>query len=198
MTYKKQPKSLRSEVLTLLDTWQPTTVADLIALLAEKRGISASETEISRTLKELRAEGRLELELPQQRHRSFSSFLSSLSNASDFWGIVFSLLILDTIVSIPSNDWLSPVRWILGALAIFLFPGYSIQMGLFPGKQDLLVWKRIVLAVGLSIAIVGFYAVILDATTQGIVLGSVLIVFSAHNLIFAWIGLVRRFEAETR
>ncbi len=194
MANKNEQKSLRTEVLSLLDKWQPSTVADLITLLVEKRGISASEAEISQILKELRAEGRLELDLPPRTHVSFPIFLNGLSTAGDFWGMVVGVVVLNAIVAVPYGEWLSPLRWVLGTLAIVVFPGYSIQMGLFPAKEDLLLWKRIVLAVALSIAVAGFYAVILDATIQGIVLGSVLIVFSAHTLIFAWIGLLRRFE----
>ncbi len=198
MAKQNERKSLRSEVLSLLDKWQPSTVADLMTMLAERRGISVSEAEISQTLKALRAEGRLELELPPKHHLSFTVFLKSPSTAGDFWSMVIGIVVLNAIVSLPQDDWLSPLRWVLGTLAILLFPGYSIQMGLFPGKDDLLLWKRIVLAVALSIAAAGFYAVILDATTQGIVLGSILIVFSVHTLIFAWTGLLRRFEVERK
>lgn len=198
MANKNEIKSLRGEVLSLLDRWQPSTVADLMALLVEKRGISASKAEIANVLQELKVEGKLELERPIQHPPSFLFFLRSRTSAGDFWSMVVSIAVLNAIVTFPIADWLAPLRWGMGTIVILLFPGYSIQMGLFPGKEDLLFWKRIVLAVALSIAVAGFYAVILDATTQGIVLGSILTVFSAHTLILSWIGLLRRFEVERK
>ena len=169
-----------------------------MALLVDKRGISASEAEIALLLEELKAEGKLELELPVQHHLSFLIFLSSRRTAGDFWSMIVGVVVLNVIVAFPVVDWLAPLRWGLGTLTVLLFPGYSMQMGLFPGKEDLLLWKRILLAIALSIADIGFYATILDATTQGIVLGSVLIVLSFHTLIFSWIGLLRRFETERK
>jgi uncharacterized protein DUF1616 len=187
---------LRREIIDLLDKWHPVTVGDLVSMLREKRGLEAAEITVAGVLDDLKREGRLTLERPPRKQTAFSAFLKDSNTAGDFWAIVASILILDTIISQPGLTPLNPIRFILGIPAILLLPGYSIQMGLFPKSEDMLLWKRIILAVGLSIAATGFYAIILDATTQGIVLGSIIILFSAHSLFFAWIGLLRRFEAQ--
>lgn len=190
----KSSKSLKGEVLDLLDRWHPETVADLITMLQEKRGIKASKTALAEVLQELRREEDLELEDPNLHDTWLIGFLRNWELTRDYWVIIASLVILNLIIQLPSLTFLSPVRWGLGTLAVLLFPGYSIQMCLFPSKKQLPLWRRILLALGLSIAAVGFYAVILDATAQGIVLGSLLIIFTFHTLLLASIGLLRRYE----
>lgn len=196
MPAQKEDKSLKREVVDLLSKWQPTNVVDLMTMLHEKRGINATDVELADVLKELKDERILNLEPVTHSQKKLSSFLLVPELTGDFWGIVASLAILNAIISSPASTLFVPVRLTLGTLSILLFPGYTLQMTLFPRTKDLLLWKRIVLALGLSIAVTGFYAVVLDATPQGIVLGSILLVFSVHTLIFACIGLLRRFEAQ--
>ena len=191
-----EARRLRREVIDLIDRWHPATVNDLITMLRDKRGLEAPENAVEGVLEELRKDGKLTLELPSHKQKKFFAFIKDPNTAGDFWTIVASILLLDIIISQQGITPPFPIRYVLGVLAILLLPGYSIQMGLFPNSADLLFWKRIILAVGLSIAVAGFYAILLDATTQGIVLTNIIVLFSAHCLFFAWIGLLRRFEAQ--
>lgn len=196
MPDQKEAKSLKKEIVDLLYQWHPANVIDLMTMLREKRGINPTDIELADVLKELKDERILNLEPVTRSREKLSSFLLVPELTSDFWGIIGGIAILNAVISFPASTLLVPFRWGLGTVTILLFPGYALQMALFPRSEDLLLWKRIVLGIGLSIAVTGFYAVVLDATPQGIVLGSVLLVFSVHTLIFACIGLLRRFAAQ--
>ncbi len=187
----KQSTSIRNDVLDALKRWKPQTVSELAAILHEKRGIEARVDELSPLLAELQQEGFVELETLQLQQDALH-FIRNLRINGDFWAIVLGTLILGLLILF--QGWHTTLLQIaLGTLVSVLFPGYAVQMVLFPGSADLQLWQRIILSVGLSLMLVGFYAVILDATPSGIVLSQVFVTLSLHTLLFATFGVSRRY-----
>ena len=105
--------------------------------------------------------------------------------------ILINLLVLILVVVVlcfPSNV----MRVILGTPFLLFFPGYVLTTALYPGKESVDNLKRITLSFGLSIAAVPIIALILNYTTWGITLESVLGSNSIFIVIMSVITLVRR------
>jgi uncharacterized membrane protein len=79
-------------------------------------------------------------------------------------GLSFPLII--TIYVIP----ISALRIILGAPYVLFFPGYTLVVALFPGRDDLDVIERLGLSLGLSIAVLPLMGLLLNYTPLGITL----------------------------
>ncbi len=147
-------------------------------------------------LLELKSEGKLLLETSTPSKITAFDYIINTNLNLDFWSIITSLALLTISILQPQLTPLAPLRWILGIPIVLILPGYTIQMSIFPRKRDIAQWQRVVLSLGLSLAVIGFYSTILDVTPQGIVLGSIFPLLSLHALIFTAIGMVRRFFAQ--
>ena len=102
-------------------------------------------------------------------------------------------LVLVLVILTSSLSWL---RIILGFPFVTFFPGYVFILILFPRKEDLNTMTRLILSLGLSIAIVIFIGLILNFTPPGITLYSLL--FSIAFFTFFASGLAWYIRQRTR
>ena len=93
----------------------------------------------------------------------------------------------------------SVLRIILGLPLVLLFPGYALAAALIPKRNALKGIERIVLSLGLSIAVVVIIGLILGYTPWGISLYPIVIALSIFILatsIVAWCRRRRLAEAD--
>ena len=106
--------------------------------------------------------------------------------------ILLTLLFI-IFISVPSLNE-SPVRIFLGLSLVLFLPGYSLTAMLFPESDDLDLIERVVLSLGLSIAIVPLLGLVLNYTKFGIRLVPILIVLSTITISFSIVSLYRRMK----
>lgn len=78
------------------------------------------------------------------------------------------LTALTAVLVITFPDWRSPMRTFLGFTVVLLFPGYVLQVLLFPKKGDVDGVERLALTLGLSIVLIPFVGLMLNYTPWGI------------------------------
>lgn len=88
----------------------------------------------------------------------------------------------------------TPIRLALSLPLVLLLPGYAFVSALFPERADdgFSLLERLVLSVGLSLAVVSIAAYVANFTPYGIRLAPVAIAVVGWTVVFAVIGLVRR------
>lgn len=108
---------------------------------------------------------------------------------------ILTLLLIPIIVFVPNNI----LRVILGLPVVLFFPGYTLLAALFPRKSSLENIQRLALSLGLSIAVVPLIGLILNYTSWGITLNSILYSLSAFvavTSVIAWFKLRRLPDGE--
>jgi uncharacterized membrane protein len=116
--------------------------------------------------------------------------------SSDFLYLYLLLLIWAGSTAFSGNDptgLLASLRLISGIVFVLLVPGYAIQAAIFPGKDDLDTWTRLVFSFGFSIVLIPIVALILNASPLGIhfssMVGGIVIVFFAATIV---VMIIRR------
>lgn len=105
------------------------------------------------------------------------------------------LALIAVIIFIPSNI----VRIILGLPFVLFFPGYSLTLALFPHRERTSAIERLALSFGMSIVIVPLIGLLLNYTSWGIRLESILFSVAFFTLamsIIGWVRLKRLEESE--
>ncbi len=105
--------------------------------------------------------------------------------------LLLNLLVIVLILAIiffPSNI----LRIILGLPFIFFFPGYALVAALFPRRGGLGSVRRVAFGFGLSIAVVTVIGLIINSTTWGISLESILWTIGSFTIIMTVVAWLRR------
>ncbi len=102
--------------------------------------------------------------------------------------IVISIALVFIIQFIPDNV----ARIIVGLPFVLLFPGFTLISVLFPRKESLGGIERLALSFGLSLAVVPLIGLILNYTSWGITLYSVLYSLFGFVVVFAIIAIIRQ------
>jgi uncharacterized membrane protein len=104
--------------------------------------------------------------------------------STDFFFLFIIVLVWAGSTAWGGNDptgLLASLRLVFGIVIVLLFPGYAIQAAIFPRKNSLDAWTRLVFSFGLSVVLVPILALILNASTLGIhfstMAGGILTVF---------------------
>jgi uncharacterized membrane protein len=108
---------------------------------------------------------------------------------------------LALLVTLALAEWtvlgqFAPVVWVrllLGALYIFVVPGYAIQAALLPRSDQIPLLDRMTLSAGLSVAIMPLLGLILDGPPGGIWLWTSAVGLTLITVFFTLVAGVRRF-----
>jgi uncharacterized membrane protein len=84
------------------------------------------------------------------------------------------------------------MRLPLGLLAVLLLPGYGLTVTLFPARDDLSVAERLGLAMSLSLSLIAFLALGLNASPWKISFESLIISLTGSSVLFAGLAWWRR------
>ncbi|MGP8024374.1 MAG: DUF1616 domain-containing protein [Methanobacterium sp.] len=110
------------------------------------------------------------------------------------WDLVLILFVTIITVMFILTPFLSVTipRTILGLFLIIFIPGYALTAVLFPKTGDLKSLERLIVSVGLSIAITPIIGLILNYTTYGIQLNSILLLLSSLTVLLIFVAYWRR------
>jgi uncharacterized membrane protein len=98
-----------------------------------------------------------------------------------------------TFIVILGNDgWVYYLRMLLGLPFILFFPGYTLIVCLFPQKNDLGIFERLVMSCGLSIVVVTLLGFGLNYTHWGIRLAPILFTQVMLIVLASCLAIYRR------
>jgi len=107
-----------------------------------------------------------------------------------FWGALISILISLGLLSVTTGAALY-LRYVFGGLFVLFLPGYSLIQALYP-KRELDDLTRLVLSIGLSLALVPLAGLVLNYTPFGIRLLPVALSLAGLTLVLLFVALRRK------
>ncbi len=191
--------ALEQTIFDAVTRWRPGTVADLVKILREKRGVAVSEEEIVRLVEELEGDGRLRLHKVPPSFASFSEYLRNLEWSLDFWIVcLLSALTLIAVSLVPDVFPLVALRWAVGIAFLVFAPGHALIEVLFPRSGELDLLERLVLSVGASLVLLPLIGLILNYTPFGLRLTPMLVALLSVTLPTALLSAVRKYSVLTQ
>lgn len=122
-----------------------------------------------------------------------------------YW-IIVALTITTTIVLFTIPEGIYPIVYLRSILAIvflLFLPGFSLLKTLYPSKvplqttgENINIFERAALSLGLSIVIVLIIGLILNYTPFGIRLLYVILVLFTFTIVFATIAVIRQYQGQ--
>ena len=202
---QKSSEPIKELILKTVKEQKPETASQLIMVVQKTTGLS--EEEIVNLLNQLETEDKIHFNLKQETVNlaSFRNYFFS-SELAWYW-ITIAVAIASTIaVFIIPLDLVPLVyaRNVLGVIFVLFLPGYTFMKVFFPTKvpnktftEPLANIERIVLSVGMSIALTSIVGLILYYTPIGIGLNPITLSLLVLTIVFATASVIREFNAKT-
>jgi hypothetical protein len=166
------------------------TVIDIVRNYSSAKGIPVEKT--AKGIGMAVDEGRVRLVDPSPP-RNLLIFATSLYSYW-FWAVVaFIGLLMLSIYLIPQNYPFIYLRYFVAALFVLFVPGYVLIETLYPKAYEMDRLERLVLNVGLSLAIVPLIGLALNYTPWGISLNPIIASLSALVLVVGVLGVWRKY-----
>lgn len=184
-------KELEKKTLDLIDELKPDSVEQLINHITERHSIP--EKTSLQIITTLEAQGKIKLVSPSKNIPDRLQEYVLSREAAWFWLI----LIISSISSISilslSAEPLIYLRYALGFPFILFLPGFSLMKALFPEKEDNL-FEKIILSIGLSLALSPLVGMLLNYTPWGLTVWSVTLSILILNIVLTFTGVFREYN----
>jgi uncharacterized membrane protein len=182
---------------------KPETTSQLLGFIQKTTNLS--EKEIINLLNQLESEDKIHFNMKQEKtFISFRTYLFSFESAW-YWTIIAVALVTTlTVFTIP-QDWypLAYIRNVLGVIFVLFLPGYAFVKALFQKKvpiktssESFDTIERVVLSIGMSIALTPIVGLILYYTPLGIGLTPITLSLLALTAVFATAAVTREYLAK--
>jgi uncharacterized membrane protein len=109
--------------------------------------------------------------------------------------VLFTLLTMAVVYSIPGESGLFPVRYLMGFVFIVFLPGYCLVNVLFVGSNRIDPVETAVLSVALSFGITGLVGLFFGLSPIGISFTSTTLSLTIITLVFAVVAYARKRKA---
>jgi Protein of unknown function (DUF1616) len=202
-------KVLRNAILEITKKQDPETVEQLTRQVHEQFP-SFLNQQILNEILVLQHEGEIRLTQVQPLPTNLVGYLKT-SKSSWYWiTLATTLAAVLSVFSIPeSADPVVIVRYVLGAIFILWLPGYAFMKALFPNRlpvssgfartlgtsgRDLDIVERVVLSIGMSLALVPIVGLLLNYTPWGIRLTPVTLSLAALTFAFSTAAILREYQ----
>ena len=162
-------------------------------LLVEAERSQLKPEDAARQLYMLWDEGKLRMEDP----RPPTSLLEYMKSVHGVWFLGILALVACSfllIYSLPPYEMLLYTRYLVGSILILYAPGYVLVEALYFRKGDLDDLERLVLSIGLSLALVPLISLVLSYSPWGVRLESVFVAISSFTLLMGVVVASRRFN----
>ncbi|MGQ9680880.1 MAG: DUF1616 domain-containing protein [Candidatus Bathyarchaeia archaeon] len=190
MTEKKR---LEKKILDIIEAFSPSTVKELLEIAHLQ--LSIPKEELLDIILNLQAEKRISLTLPEKRVQYGLREYFFKGGIYWFWIIIFSSIAATlSVFLIPEGSY--PVvllRYVLGSLFVLFLPGFSLIKALFP-RKELDNMEKIALSLGLSLAIVPIFGLLLNYTPWGIRLTPITLVLLSYTLFLSLVAVIREYN----
>lgn len=158
-------------------------VSDVVANL-QRLDREIGVDEIHNAVRRLEATGSINLS-EERPTPSFLSYLKDVGASTRFWAAVAtSAAMLITIYALPQGESWVPTRWTVGAIFLFIMPGYAVT-NLFIPRNRLSTMERVALSIGLSLAIVVLIGIMLSYSPAGVGIEPVVISVALFSIIIS-------------
>ncbi len=127
--------------------------------------------------------------------RDFASYMKRPDYSTWYWVVVG--LTLATVLLVYATEvaaFLTPARYVLGALYVLFLPGYALVEALYPESRSLTPLERAALSIGLSLAVVPLIGLVLNYTPWGIRLASITASISMYTIAIATLAAYRKYK----
>jgi len=189
-----QTDSIKQSVKETIRTKHPKTVAELFQIL-RKDYPTVTKEKVVDAVKELKENGKIELELPPPRAENYLQYLQARpQNAWFYLVIAASIATLAAVYIIPNTYPAVVFRWIIGSIFILFLPGYVTVQALFPTGKELDDIERFAISVGLSIAITPLIGLLLNYTQWGIRLNPIMASLCLFTISVAAAATYRKYK----
>ena len=112
-----------------------------------------------------------------------------------FWLLaILVALTASAIYLFPQGPPYIYLRYALGPLFVLYLPGFALIESLFPRRGDLPPLERLVLSIGLSLALVPLVGLLLNYTPWGIRLGPIFVSMASLTVALAAAAAARKFS----
>ncbi len=126
--------------------------------------------------------------------QDFYAYLTRPEYSGWLWtGILLTVLTVLTILLSSYSNIILYLRYILGSIFVLFLPGYYTLEALYPREEDLSSLERLALSIGLSLALVPLFGLVLNYTPWGIRLWPVVESLSIYTAIVAFIAAYRKY-----
>jgi len=191
---KPQIDSIKQSVEEAIRTKHPKTVAELFQLLRKDHPTVTKEKVVD-AVKELKEDGKIELEFPPPRAENYLQYLQARPQNTWFYLVIAtSIATLAAVYIIPNTYPVVVFRWIMGSMFILFLPGYVTVQALFPTGKELDDIERFAISVGLSIAMTPLVGLLLNYTPWGIRLNPIMASLCLFTLSIAAAATYRRYK----
>jgi uncharacterized membrane protein len=194
---EREGKTLQETVQGILWDKKPETVTELFSLV-QKHDPDVSREDLAETLRKIKDEDKIILEMPPPSVKSFREYIMLREwNAWYAYVVLVCTLTLIAIYLIPSIYPYVALRWVAGSIFVLFIPGYVTVQALFPRGRDLDEIERVALSVGLSLAITPLIGLLLNYLPWGIRLDPIVASLSLYSLAIGLVGSWRRYHSVT-
>jgi hypothetical protein len=200
---QKPNESIKDIIIKTMKEQKPETTSQLLGFIQKTTNLS--EKEIINLLNQLESEDKIHFNMKQEKtFISFRTYLFSFESAW-YWTIIAVALVTTlTVFTIP-QDWypLAYIRNVLGVIFVLFLPGYAFVKALFQKKvpiktssESFDTIERVVLSIGMSIALTPIVGLILYYTPLGIGLTPITLSLLALTAVFATAAVTREYLAK--
>jgi hypothetical protein len=197
-------ESIKDIIIKTIKEQQPQTTSQLIAFIQKTTNLS--EKEIINILNQLEAEDKIHFNIrPDLPSFSFQTYLFS-SESTWYWSIIALALVTTlTVFAVPQDSYpFAYVRNFLGVIFVLFLPGYAFVKAFFQKKvpfkttsESFDTIERLVLSLGVSIAIVPIVGLILYYTPLGTDLTPITLCLLAFTLVLATVAMFREYQSKS-
>ncbi len=197
-------ESIKDIIITIVKEQKPETASKLIEFVQKKTNLS--EKEVINLLNQLEAEDKIHFNMKQEKtFTMLRTYLFSFESAW-YWTIIAVALVTTlTVFTIP-QDWypLAYIRNVLGVIFVLFLPGYAFIRAFFQRKVPIKTSsesydtiERVVLSIGMSIALTPIVGLILYYTPLGINLTPITLILLALTAVFATAAVTREYQGQS-
>lgn len=165
---KGHEDSLRKLIGEVLKSKQPTSVGQLAEMIMNENP-TMDEVEFAATVKVMASEGVFSLEQPSYQIKSALDYVFTATASGWLWAtLVTTTLALIAVALTPDFFPFSIIRWVMGSILVLYLPGSTVLQLVFSSRSEIDPLERLLLKVGLSLAVVPIIGLILNFTPWGL------------------------------
>jgi len=186
--------------MQLLTDKKPETVEQLIRITKEKT--SFPEHKVIEHIIHLQAQRRIVLREPSKPPPKTSLYLKTKESYWYWATVILAITTTLAVFTIPEGTYpFVHIRYVLVAIFVTWFPGYSFTRALFPkstkrnGYKSLSTAERCALTLGLSLVLVAIIGMLLNYSPWGIRLAPICICLFSTTVIFATTATIREYKS---
>jgi len=208
LSQKPTEQTLRDAIFRTTKEQKPATVRQLTQQMVEQFQ-SISEKEVLDVIVRLQNEGKLQFTLEPAITQPKANQI--VRRATWYWiTMAATLVAVICIFTIPEDDFPAVIiRYVFGAIFILWLPGYAFIKALFPqhlpfasglrralgtSGQNLDIIERVVLSLGMSLALVPIVGLLLNYTPWGIRLTPITLSLAALTFAFSTAAIIREYQ----